>query len=392
MTDVCFYFQVHQPYRLKKYTLFDIGKRKDYFDEKKNKEIMRKVARKCYKPANRVIQHLLETHDDFKVAYSITGTAIEQFEEYAPEVLDSFRELVATGKVELLNETYYHSLSSLYDPDEFKKQVKQHGKAMKREFGQKPKVFRNTELIYNNELGKAVYKLGFKGMLTEGWDAVLGWKSPNHVYKAKGSPIKLLMKNYQLSDDIAFRFGNKQWAGYPLTADKFASWVAPIQGDSVNLFMDYETFGEHQWKDTGIFNFLKQLPNALKANGVRFHTPSELLKHKPKDEIDVPNTISWADSERDTSAWVGNKMQQSAAKQIFNMKHRVRKSKDKELMQAWNKLTTSDHLYYMCTKWFSDGDVHKYFNPYDSPYDGFINVQNVLQDMKNRINLKVSKR
>jgi len=392
MTDVCFYFQVHQPYRLRKYTLFDIGKKKDYFDEKKNKEIMRKVARKCYKPANKVIQHLLETHNDFKAAYSITGTAIEQFEEYAPEVLDSFRELVATGKVELLNETYYHSLSSLYDPDEFKEQVKQHGKAMKREFGQKPKVFRNTELIYNNELGRAVHKLGFKGILTEGWDAVLGWKSPNHVYKAKGSPIKLLMKNYKLSDDIAFRFGNKQWEGYPLTADKFASWVAPIQGDTVNLFMDYETFGEHQWKDTGIFNFLKQLPSALSSRGIKFHTPSELLKHKPKDEIDVPNTISWADMERDTSAWVGNKMQQSAARQIFNIKRKVMKSKDRDLKQAWNRLTTSDHLYYMCTKWFSDGDVHKYFNPYDSPYDCFINVQNVLQDMKNRIGLKISKR
>ncbi|MBW3018968.1 glycoside hydrolase family 57 protein [Candidatus Woesearchaeota archaeon] len=385
MTNVCFYFQVHQPYRLRKYPLFDIGKKKDSFDEKKNKEIMLKVARKCYKPANKVIQQLLNTHQDFKAAYSITGTALEQFEEYCPEVIDSFRELVATGKVELLNETYYHSLSSLFDPDEFKEQVKQHGKAMKREFGQRPKIFRNTELVYNNEIAKIVEKMGFKAILTEGWDAVLGWKSPNFVYKAKGAKIKLLMKNYKLSDDIAFRFGNKNWEGYPLTADKFASWVAPMLGDSINLFMDYETFGEHQWKDTGIFHFLKHLPAALKARNISFHTPSEVIEAKPKDEIDVPHTISWADLERDTSAWVGNKMQQSIAQQIFSIKHRVRKSKDKELKQSWNRLTTSDHLYYMCTKWFADGDVHKYFNPYESPYDCFINIQNVLQDMKTRL-------
>ncbi len=381
MTNICLYFQVHQPFRLAKYTLFDIGKHSRYFDEEKNKEIMLKIARKCYLPANSVIKQLLSKHEDFKVAYSITGTALEQFEKYTPNVLRSFKELADTGKIEFLSETSHHSLSALHNQKEFEYQVNEHRKLIKKYFGQKPKIFRNTELVYNNDIAKSAENLGFKGILAEGWDSILGWRSPNYVYKPANTKMKLLLKNYRLSNDIAFRFSNKQWSGWPLTADKYAGWIAPILGDSVNLFMDYETFGEHQWEDTGIFNFLKHLPAALKKHGISFQHPSELLKIQPKDELDIPNTISWADVERDTSAWLGNKMQQSANAQIYQMRDAILSTGDKELIENWRKLTTSDHFYYMCTKWFNDGDVHKYFSPYDTPYDCFINYMNVLQDM-----------
>jgi len=382
MTNLCLYFQVHQPYRLRKYSLFDIGSHRNYFDEQKNKEIMQKVAKKCYLPANKVIRNLIAKHEDFKASYSITGTAIKQFEEYAPAVLDSFKELADTGAVEFLSETSHHSLSVLYSKDEFMHQVKEHKKLMKKHFNAKPVVFRNTELIYNNDIAKTTEQLGFKGILAEGWDGVLTWRSPNYVYApANTRKLRLLMKNYRLSDDIAFRFSNQAWEGWPLTADKYADWVAPVLGDSVNLFMDYETFGEHQWEDTGIFNFLTHLPSALKRHNISFHHPSELLNVAPKDTIDVPHLISWADVERDASAWLGNHMQQSAAENLYKLRAPILATKDKELIDAWRKLTTSDHLYYMCTKWFNDGDVHKYFNPYDNPYDAFIAFMNVLQDM-----------
>jgi len=388
MTNACLYFQVHQPYRLAKYTLFDIGKHSRYFDEAKNKEIMLKIARKCYLPANSIIKQLISKHDDFKVAYSITGNALEQFEKYTPNVLRSFQELAETGKVEFLTETSHHSLSSLANKDEFVAQVKEHQKLIKKYFGQKPKIFRNTELVYNNDIAKMAESLGFKGVLAEGWDSILGWRSPNYVYRPAGTKMRLLLKNYRLSDDVAFRFSNKHWNSWPLTADKYAGWIAPILGDSVNLFMDYETFGEHQWEDTGIFNFLKHLPTALKKHGISFQHPSELLKIKPKEELDIQQTISWADLERDTSAWLGNKMQQSAHSQIYQMRNSILSNGDKELIADWKKLTTSDHFYYMCTKWFNDGDVHKYFSPYDTPYDCFINYMNVLQDMTLRLKNK----
>jgi len=388
MTNICFYFQVHQPYRLRKYTLFDVGKKQDYFDAKKNRDIMRKVAKKSYLPTNKTIKQLIRKHPDFKVTYSISGTAIDQMREYSPSVLTSFQELADTGNVEMLNETYYHSLSALYDHDEFKHQVKMHRKMVKKEFGQKPKVFRNTELIYNNAIAKNAEQLGYKAILAEGWDPVLGWRSPNYIYKAKGSNIKLLLKNYRLSDDIAFRFSNQNWKDWPLTADKYASWVSPMLGDTVNLFMDYETFGEHQWADSGIFTFLKSLPEALKAHNLSFHTPSELLNVPPKDEIDVHHPISWADVERDTSAWLGNNIQQNSAQTLYALKQKIMRSRNKQLIEAWRKLTTSDHLYYMCTKWFEDGDVHKYFNPYDSPYECFMNFMNTIQDMNHRMKRK----
>lgn len=387
MTNVCLYFQVHQPYRVRNYTLFDIGRNSDYFDERKNKEVMLKVAKKCYIPATRIIKELVKKHPDFKAAYSISGTALEQFEEHAPEVLELFQELSDSDQIEFLNETYYHSLSALYDKEEFIEQVKQHQKAVKKLFGQKPAVFRNTELIYSNEIAKTVQSLGYKAILAEGWDGVLGWRSPNFIYKASGTKMNLLLKNYKLSDDIAFRFSDKKWNGWPLTSEKFASWVAPIQGDSVNLFMDYETFGEHQWADTGIFNFLRHLPSALKKYSIAFHHPSEASRIEAKDELDIHHPISWADVERDTSAWLGNKMQQSAASTIFKLKKEVMSSRDRTLTDAWKKLTTSDHFYYMCTKWFNDGDVHKYFNPYETPYEAFIAYMNIIQDIQNRLKL-----
>lgn len=387
MTNVCFYFQVHQPFRLAKYKVFDIGKNSNYFDDRKNREVMEKVAKKCYLPANRVMLNTIKKHGGkFKVAYSITGTAMEQFEKYSPEVLDSFKELAATGCVEFLSETYYHSLSYLYSREEFRDQVEMHGKMMWKLFRAKPKVFRNTELIFNNELANFVEKMGYKGILAEGADHILGWQSPNFVYKPKTTKkMRLLLKNYRLSDDIAFRFSNRGWEGWPLTADKYADWVSPVLGDSVNLFMDYETFGEHQWEDTGIFKFMEHLPGTLLKRGIGFHTPSELLSTEPKNELDIHNPISWADVERDLSAWLGNKMQTSAMEALYSMRNSVLKSRDEQIINDWRKMTTSDHFYYMCVKWFNDGDVHKYFNPYDSPYDAYINFMNALNDMSIRI-------
>ena len=383
MTNVCLYFQVHQPFRLRQYPLFDIGKRTGYFDLQKNEEVMKKVAGKCYLPANKVILDLIHKHDDFKAAYSITGTALEQFAEYSPRVLESFEALAATGAVEFLSETYHHSLSFLFDKDEFSHQVGLHRKAVKEHFGQRPTVFRNTELIYSNDVAKRAEEMGYKAVLAEGWDGILSWRSPNYVYSAAGTrKMRLLLKNYRLSDDVAFRFSDKNWNGHPLTAEKYADWLAPIMGDSVNLFMDYETFGEHQWEDTGIFNFLRSLPRALSAHGISFTTPNELAKVTPKEAIDVPHYVSWADTERDTTAWLGNGLQQSASKKLYQLKEGVLATKDLALIDAWRKLTTSDHFYYMCTKWFSDGDVHKYFNPHDSPYEAYIAFMNIMQDME----------
>ena len=391
MASVCFYFQVHQPFRLRKYTVFEIGKNHDYFDHKKNKEVMEKIEKKCYLPTNKVMLDLINKHDGkFKIAYSFSGIVLEQFEKFAPNVLESFKKLVDTGCVELLDETYHHSLSYIYSKDEFKEQVMLHNKKIKELFGYKPKVFRNTELIYNNELAHNVEKMGYKGILAEGADHVLRWRSPNYVYRPKTTEnMRLLLKNYKLSDDIAFRFSNRGWKEWPLTAEKFALWVSAAEGDTINLFMDYETFGEHQWEDTGIFNFMKHLPDELlKHNHVDFKTPSELIKKEPVAELDVHNLISWADVERDLSAWLGNSMQQSAIRNIYAIEQAVKKSKNKQLIDDWRRLQTSDHFYYMCTKWFNDGDVRKYFNPYDTPYDAFITYMNIFNDFMTRINAR----
>ncbi len=390
--NVCFYFQVHQPYRVRRYSVFDVNSSHQYFDDEKNRGVMLKVARKSYLPTNQLMLNLIRRHEGkFKIAYSISGVALEQFEEYCPELIQSFKDLVDTGCVELLNETYYHSLAWLQSRDEFKEQVMMHRKKLKQLFNYTPTVFRNTELTYNNELASFVEKMGYKGILAEGADHILGWRSPNFVYRPVNTKkISLLLKNYKLADDIAFRFSNKSWEEWPLTAEKYAAWMSRVDGVTTNLFMDYETFGEHQWEDTGIFHFLDRLPQELMNYGISFMTPSEVIKsHKPIAELDIPHIVSWADIERDLSAWLGNKMQRFAFEKIYKLKDFILKSNNPKLIRDWRKLQTSDHFYYMCTKWFADGDVHKYFNPYDSPYDSFIYYMNALNDLENRANNNV---
>jgi alpha-amylase len=341
-----------------------------------------------------MLENINKLGKSFKIAYSISGSAIEQFEQYAPEVLDSFKALAATGCVEFLAETYTHSLASLVSKDEFKKQVELHSKAIEKHFGKKPKCFRNTELIYSDEIGEMVYKLGFKGMLTEGAKHILGWKSPNYVYSNANNPkLKVLLRNFTLSDDIAFRFSDKGWNEWPLDTDKFASWVADqaSKDEIINLFMDYETFGEHQSAASGIFDFMRALPEALinKAN-VEFVTPSEAIKkHDAVSPINVPFSISWADEERDTSAWLGNELQNEAFSKLYDLSDRVLALQDDKITKDYMKLQESDHFYYMCTKFFSDGAVHTYFNPYDTPYEAFINYMNVLSDLTIRIERKL---
>ena len=390
MVSVCFYFQLHQPYRLRNYSIFDIGKNNNYYHEEKNKAILDKVTKKCYLPTNKLMLDLLKQHPEFRISYSFSGVFLEQLEQYHPEVINSFCELVDTGRVEVLNETYHHSLSFIYSKPEFKEQIDLHKKKIKELFNYNPDVFRNTELIYNNELANFIENLGFKGILAEGADHVLGWRSPNFVYKPKTTDsIKLLLKNYKLSDDVAFRFSDKNWKEWPLTAPKFAQWVSAINGNGncVNLFMDYETFGEHQWADTGIFNFMKALPTEiLKHPDNNFMTPSEVIKnYKPMGELDIHSTISWADIERDLSAWLGNEIQQSAIKKLYSLEKSIKEKNNKKLVEDWRRLQNSDNFYYMCTKWFNDGDIHKYFNPFESPYDAFIAFMNIINDLELRI-------
>jgi len=389
MASVVFYFQVHQPLRLRHYTVFD--KSNQYFDDHKNSQICKKVANKCYLPANRLILELIHKYKGrFKVAYSITGTLLEQLERFSPEVLSTFHALAQTGCVEFLAETYYHSLSFLYSRAEFIEQVEKHCNTMADFFGQQPRVFRNTELIYNNELAHQIESMNkFDTILCEGADHILGFRSPNFVYRPKGcQKLRLLMKNYSLSDDIAFRFSNRGWSQWPLTSEKFASWVNKVNGNGyvVNLFMDYETFGEHQWEDTGIFEFMRHFPEEIfKHPDNDFKTPGEAaMAFEPVGEIDVPYLMSWADTERDLSAWLGNPMQSNAIHDLYRIEEKIKAIGNDKLVADWRKLQTSDHFYYMCTKYFADGDVHKYFNPYDSPYDSFINFMNVLDHLHGR--------
>lgn len=394
MPSICFYFQVHQPFRIKNYSFFDIGTGLSYEDELKNCEIMNKVAEKCYLKTNKKMLELIDRHKGrFRISYSISGTAIEQFEQYSPEVLQSFIELSKTGCVEFLSETYYHSLSFIYSKDEFKRQVEKHAAVIKKYFNQEPKVFRNTELIYNNELAAYIENMGYKGIICEGLDRALNGRTPNYLYQPIHTKhIKALLKNYRLSDDIAFRFSDKGWAEFPLTANKFTTWVHSVagHGDTINLFMDYETFGEHQWESTGIFNFLDTLPSEIfKHPDFDFKTPSEVIDSTPaRGTYDVHDFSSWADTERDLSAWLSNSMQQEAIKQIYSVEKQVLESEDSELIKVWERLQTSDHYYYMCTKFWNDGDVHKYFSPFDSPYDAYLYFMNVFSDLESRLGKK----
>ncbi len=391
MVSVCMYFHAHQPHRLKRYGMFDIGVHSDYFDHEANEEILHKVSKKCYLPTNKLLKELIDDHQgDFKVSFSITGTIIEQLEKHRPDVLNTFKELAETGHVEFVSETYYHSLAYQYSKEEFEHQVHMHREKIKEHFGQTPTIFRNTELIFNNELASYVEGMGFEGILAEGADHILGWRSPNFVYKpASTESIKVLLKNYKLSDDIAFRFSNKEWNEHPLSVEKYAQWINENNGNGelVNLFMDYETFGEHQWEDTGIFEFMKHLPQELlKHPHNDFVTVSEAVsRYDVRGEFDAHEFISWADMERDLSAWLGNKMQNNSIQALYDLEKRVKATGDEKLIRDWRALTTSDHFYYMCTKWFTDGDVHKYFNAFDSPYEGFIAFMNSLQDMQLRL-------
>lgn len=391
---IVLYLHVHQPFRVRGYTMFDAGVRHDYFDEssdnhRSNEHILRKVASKSYLPTNERLIKLLEQYPDFKISLSITGTVVEQLKMWCPEALASFQALTATNRVEIVAETYHHSLAFFYSRPEFERQVKQHQDMVRQTFGQQTKVFRNTELAYNNDLAYWADKAGFKGILAEGWDKVLDWRNSNYVYRpAYTGNIRLLMKNYHLSDDIAFRFGDKNWQQWPLTTDKFVSWLGQDQqATNFNLFMDYETFGEHQWEHTGIFEFLEDLPRKwLASPNHTFMTVSEAIDtYEPVDTIDVPQTITWADTERDLSAWLGNSMQQQAIHAVYELGPKILKTQDNQLISDWRRLQTSDHFYYMCTKWFNDGDIHAYFSPYDSPYEAFIAYMNTWHDLKARL-------
>ncbi len=386
MKTVCLYFQVHQPWRLKKYRFFNMGKDHNYLDDLTNRSIMLKVARQCYLPMNALLLKLIrENEGRFRCTFSITGIAIEQFRAYAPEVLDSFKELAATGCVEFLGETYSHSLASLASKSDFHEQVKLHSDLIQKEFGVKPTAFRNTELIYSDEIGAAVAEMGFKTMLAEGAKHILGWKSPNYTYvNAIDQKLRLLLRNYKLSDDITFRFSNRTWDQWPLTSDKYVNWLSSSEtpGEVINLFLDYETFGEHQSAATGIFDFVEAFPKAALATGaLEFATVSETAKkHQPVAVLHCPHVMSWADEERDVTAWLGNELQNEAFSKLYAQKEKVETLNNPDFNHVWSFLQTSDHFYYMATKWLSDGDVHSYFNPYDSAYEAFINYMNVLSD------------
>lgn len=391
---IVLYLHVHQPYRIRHYTIFDAGMQHDYFDTAyddrvSNERILKKVAEKSYLPTNARLLQLLKDNPDFRLSLSLSGVVIEQLERWSPEALQSFKDLCATGRVEILAETFHHSLAFFYSRSEFEMQVDMHRRKVEAVFGQTPQVFRNTELAYNNELAAWADRAGYRGILTEGWDPVLDWRSPNFTYQPVHTEhISLLMKNYKLSDDIAFRFGDQDWAEWPLTAEKFAHWMSEDHNaTNFNLFMDYETFGEHQWEASGVFDFLERLPSEwLKTTGNTFMTVSEAIDNfQPVDKVDVPQIITWADTERDLSAWTGNAMQSSSIQALYDLENRILNSNDWALIEDWRRLQTSDHFYYMCTKWFNDGDIHAYFSPYETPYEAYINFMNAYRDLQLRL-------
>lgn len=393
---IVLYLHAHQPFRVRKYSVFDTAINHNYFDEsdyqseRNNEQVFKKVADKSYRPMNALLEKLLTVHPEFKVSLSITGVFIEQAERWAPDVLEGFKRLVATGRVEIVAETYYHSLAFFYNLAEFEHQVESHRAKIRELFGVDTKVFRNTELSYNDSMAKWAENYGFKGILAEGWDPILQWRSPNYMYRPFGTKnISLLLKNYRLSDDIAFRFGDKVWPQWPLSADTYNGWVNDSITDKsiVNLFMDYETFGEHQWADTGIFEFYEAfIGKWLKNHDNTFYTVSGAIDaFEPVGEISMPNTVTWADTERDLTAWTGNSMQTEALNYVYSMSNDIMRTNDLDLISDWRKLQTSDHFYYMCTKWFNDGDVHAYFSPYKSPYDAFLYYINAIRDLRWRL-------
>lgn len=391
MKTICFYFQIHQPYRLKRYRFFNIGKDHYYYDDFSNEDILQQIAARSFIPANRMLLDLINaSKGKFKFAISVSGVALDQMEFYAPEVIDGLKELSRTGAVEFLAETYSHSLSSLIDPVEFQNQVKLQAQKIKLLFNQEPKVLRNTEMIYSDDIADMAYRMGYTKMISEGAKHILSWRSPNYVYQSENQPnLKLLLRNTQFSDDISLRFSDYSWNEYPLTADKYTSWIAATepQEEVFNIFLNYETFGNLQPSHVGIFEFMKALPKFALEKGIGFATPSELMDtHKPIGTVSVPNPISWADEERDLSRWLGNTLQKSAFNTLYEVSERVRLCDDRRLKQDWQYLQSSDHFYYMSTKHFFDGSTHSQFSPYQSPYDAFNNYMNVLSDFIARVN------
>jgi len=396
MRSFVLYFHMHQPWRLKHYNIFSVDHDHDYWTEKdwyagtNNERVFKKVADKSYRPMLKLLEKCIKNYPGFKFSLSITGTFLDQAEKWAPDVIETLQRLTKTGRVEIVAETYYHSLAFFYDREEFETQVKQHQDRIHKLFGVKSQVYRNTELSYNNDLAKWAEGFGFKGILAEGWDKILEWRSPNFVYRPSGcKKLKLLMKNYRLSDDIAFRFSDKHWKEWPLTVEKYMKWVETdtLRGPLINLFMDFETFGENIWEDTGIFKFFEHLVGEWSRDqDNNFMTVSEACDSaEPTAEISMPWTVTWADTERDLSAWLGNSMQHEAMKALYELKPEVLSTGDRKLIEDWRRLQTSDHPYYMCTKYFNDGDVHAYFSPYDSPYDAFLYYMNALRDIRGRL-------
>lgn len=390
--SICIYFQIHHPERLRKYQFFDIGKKHNYFDNYANRSELEDLAENCYLPANALLLDLIKKYEGkFKVAFSISGSAIDQLEMHTPEVIRSFQELAQTGQVEFLAETYSHSLASLSeDTDEFELQVKRHSAAIKELFGKKPVTFRNTSLIYSDKIGKRVADLGFKTMLTDGAKHVLGWKSPNFVYKnALDENLNLLLKNSKLSDDIAIRFSDRNWSEYPLTSEKYVNWVSHSLQDTevLNLFMNYEVIGHYNRTESGIFDFLRYFIQQIAENpNYQFLLPKEVTKkHTAKDILPVPYPISWTDEERDITSWLGNELQKEAFTELFKIQPLVKKKKNAELNEDYSRLQASEHFYFMRTKLFSGADYHKYILPYESPYEAFINYMNVLSDFIERV-------
>ncbi len=395
MTSLVFYFQVHQPFRVKAYPHDAIGVRHDYYDDWLNEDVAKRCAELCYLPMNETLLQAIERTDGaFRCSFSISGTALRQFELWAPKVLESFRKLADTGAVEFLCETSRHSLAALADPVEFRIQVDEQRALLKRHFGVEPTSFRNTELITDERVAAQVKALGFKVLMAEGADQLLHGKTSNVLYgmeEAEGFP--LMLRDYPLSDDIAFRFSNTEWEQYPLYAETFVEWLETLQGDKsfIGLYMDYETFGEHQPRSTGIFEFMAALPEMVLASekDLDFATPAEVAaREQPKQSIRYPRPISWADEERDLSAWLGNHMQRAAHDAIYALADAARSCGDPQLLEEWRDMTTSDHVYYLSTKCASDGDVHQYFSPYDSPHDAFLTIMNVIEDLGRRLGVR----
>jgi alpha-amylase len=390
MPSVCIYFGIHQPVRLNRFSVFHIGTNNDprssYFNQDLNQEMFTKVAKKCYLPTNRLLLDLIdEFNGKFRVSFSLTGTFMGYCEQSMPSLLESFKVLFDTGSVDLIEETYFHSLASLYDElDEFKEQILMHKQLIKRIFQYEPVVFRNTEAIYDNRIAKKIEEMGYRGIITEGTEKILEWRSPNYLYKPSNANIKVLMRNSILSENVGFRFSSHQWPDFSLTADKYANWVSRCEGDIVNIFIDYETFGEHRWPETGVFDFLRHLPEEiLKHPNTDFVTVREAVdRYHPVGEIDVPWEISWADTDRDVSILFGNEMQISCFNELKNIGKELKKLRDEKLLHTWRLLQSSDHLNHISTKGFGDGAAN--FNYYDNPYEGFINYMNILQDLKHR--------